>query len=193
MSSGASREKWDRIYAVATEEEPGPADVLRENAHLLPMGGDALDLACGRGGNALFLARRGFRVCAWDISPVAIGRLAGQAERSGLVMEATVRDVESAPFPRETFNVITVSRFLARPLSGAILDSLSPGGLLFYQTYVREKPNPKGPGNPDYLLGINELLDMFRGLRVLVYREEGRVGDLSAGNRDEASLVGQKR
>jgi tellurite methyltransferase len=192
MSAWASREKWDRIHAVAPDEEPAPAAVLRENAHLLPIGGDALDLACGSGGNALFLARLGFRVSAWDISPVAIGRLAGRAERGGLALKATVRDVESVPFPRESFTVITVSRFLARPLAGAILDSLRPGGLLFYQTYVREKPSPKGPGNPDYLLRINELLDMFRAMRVLVYREEGRVGDLSAGNRDEASLVGQK-
>jgi tellurite methyltransferase len=193
MSAGAMREKWDHIYAADTEEEPAPAAVLRENAHLLPLGGNALDLACGRGGNALFLARRGFRVSAWDISPVAIGRLAGWAERSGLALEAAVRDVESVPFPRETFTVITVSRFLARSLTGAILDSLAPGGLLFYQTFVREKLSTKGPGNPEYLLRVNELLDLFREMRILVYREEGRAGDLSAGNRDEASLVGKKR
>jgi tellurite methyltransferase len=193
MSAGAMREKWDHIYASDTEEEPAPAAVLRENAHLLPLGGNALDLACGRGGNALFLARRGFRVSAWDISPVAIGRLAGRAERSGLALEAAVRDVESVPFPRETFTVITVSRFLARSLTGAILDSLAPGGLLFYQTFVREKLSTKGPGNPEYLLRVNELLDLFREMRILVYREEGRAGDLSAGNRDEASLVGKKR
>ncbi|HEB99563.1 MAG TPA: SAM-dependent methyltransferase, partial [Thiotrichales bacterium] len=65
--------KWDARYresatAVATE-------VLVENRHLLPAVGEALDLACGLGGNALLLARHGLRTTAWDLSPVAIERL----------------------------------------------------------------------------------------------------------------------
>jgi len=166
---------------------------LAENTHLLPPAGDALDLACGLGGNALFLARRGFRVSAWDISPAAIARLAALAGLLGLKIEAQARDVEAGPFPREAFDVVAVSRFLARPLAGPICDSLRPGGLLFYQTFVRGKLDPCGPGNPDYLLAENELLELFDGLRVLFYREEGLVGDLSAGNRNEAYFVGQKR
>ncbi len=185
--------KWDRIYSGASETEPEPAQVLTENAHLLPREGDALDLACGLGGNALFLARRGFTVKAWDISKVAVGRLASLAEKSGLPLEAEARDVETGPFPREAFDVVVVSRFLARRLAQPILGSLRPGGLLFYQTYVREKLAPAGPSNPDYLLQENELLALFRGLRVLVYREEGRIGDLGAGRRDEAFFVGCKR
>ena len=64
---------------------------------------------------------------------------------------------------------------------------------MFYQTFVREKLNPAGPGNPDYLLAENELLELFAGLRVVFYREDGRVGDLTCGRRDEAYFVGQKR
>ena len=191
--SSETREKWDRAYAASSEGEPRPAEVLAENAHLLPPTGQALDLACGLGGNALFLARRGFKVSAWDISPVAIARLADLAGRLGLEINAQVRDVETMPFPREAFDVVTVSRFLARPLAGPIYDSLRPGGLVFYQTFVRDKPDPQGPSNPDYLLAENELLQLFGGLRVLFYREEGLVGDLTAGSRNEAYFVGQKR
>ena len=193
MPAEDARAKWDRIYSGAREAEPEPAVVLEESAHLLPSKGDALDLACGLGGNALFLARRGLTVSAWDISKVAVGRLASLAEKSGLPLEAEVRDVEAEPFPREAFDVVVVSRFLARPLAKAIIGSLKPGGLLFYQTYVREKLTSTGPSNPDYLLEENELLTLFSGLRVLVYREEGRFGDLSAGSRDEAFFVGCKR
>ena len=74
-----------------------------------------------------------------------------------------------------------------------MIESLKPGGLLFYQTYLREKLNPAGPRNPEYLLGDNELLSLFGALRVLFYREEGRVGDLTVGDRNEASFIGQKR
>ena len=193
MSAEAAREKWDRAYSDASKDEPEPAEVLAENAHLLPPTGQALDLACGLGGNALFLARRGFKVSAWDISPVAIARLADLAGRLGLEINAQVRDVETMPFPREAFDVVTVSRFLARPLAGPIYDSLRPGGLVFYQTFVRDKPDPQGPSNPDYLLAENELLQLFGGLRVLFYREEGLVGDLTAGSRNEAYFVGKKR
>ena len=192
MDAEAIRAKWDRIYAGQLESEPEPAAVLAENAHLLPTAGHALDLACGQGGNALFLARRGFTVTAWDISPVAINGLASRASRLGLKISAQVRDVEAEPFPVAMFNVAVVSRFLARPLARPIQDSLNPGGLLFYQTYSREKLSPQGPNNPDYLLAENELLAMFQGMRLLIYREEGKTGDLSLGKRDEAYFVGRK-
>jgi len=193
VSAEAVRAKWDRIYSSPPDSEPGPSAVLADNAHLLPPGGDALDLACGLGGNALFLARRGFKASAWDISPVAVEGLAARAWRLGLAIEAQARDVEAEPFPAEAFDVVVVSRFLSRPLARPILASLKPGGLLFYQTYCRDKPGPQGPANPDYLLAENELLTMFGGMRVLVYREEGKVGDLSLGRRDEAYFVGRKR
>ncbi len=185
--------KWDRIYSGTGEAEPQPAQVLEENAHLLPAKGHALDLACGLGGNALFLARRGLMVSAWDISNTAVGRLAALGAKSGLPLKAEVRDVEAEPFPREAFHVVVISRFLSRQLANPIIDSLKPGGLLFYQTFVRDKVISSGPSNADYLLKENELLALFSGLRVLVYREEGRIGDLSAGRRDEAFFVGCKR
>jgi len=184
------REKWDRIYQQSQAEEPAPAEVLSENAHLLPAAGTALDLACGLGGNALFLARRGLSVTAWDISPVAIEGLSARA--ADLPLSAQVRDVEAEPFPVAVFDVAVVSRFLCRRLARPIMDSLKPGGLLFYQTFTQAKLNPQGPSNPDFLLAENELLALFGELRVLAYREDGQTGDLSLGRRDEAYLVGRK-
>ncbi|PUD99067.1 MAG: hypothetical protein C3L24_11545, partial [Candidatus Sedimenticola endophacoides] len=62
--------RWDRRHGEA--QGPGQvAEVLRQNLHLLPPWGRALDLACGRGANALLMARQGLRVSAWDLSPVA--------------------------------------------------------------------------------------------------------------------------
>ncbi len=194
MSAEAIRAKWDQAYAACAEVEPEPAAVLSQHAHLLPPAGAALDVACGLGGNALFLARKGLRVSAWDISPVALAKLAAMAGPLGLKIQTQARDVATVAFPHEAFDVITVSHFLDRSLPDALVDSLKPGGLLFYQTYLREKLNSAGPRNPEYLLGENELLSLFGALRVVYYREEGRVGDhLTVGDRNEASFIGQKR
>ncbi|WP_246598886.1 class I SAM-dependent methyltransferase [Methylogaea oryzae] len=163
-----------------------------DNAHLLPPSGRALDLACGLGGNALLLARLGLRVHAWDISPVAVERLRLAAAEPGLAIDAEVRDAENAPWPQAFFDVIVVSRFLCRPLAGPIAAALKPGGLLFYQTFVGDKAEGIGPSNPDYLLERNELLRLFAGLRVIAYREEGLVGDMGRGFRNEAMLVAQQ-
>jgi SAM-dependent methyltransferase len=167
--------------------------VLRELDFLLPTEGHALDLACGRGGNALWLAARGLRVSAWDYAPAAIEALRRQAEARGLIIDAQVRDVCAEPPSPEGYDVIVVSYFLARELAPAIAAALRPGGLLFYETFVQEAVSDRGPGNPAFRLAPNELLALFPGLLVLDYREHARVGDQTRGQRDIATLVSQRR
>jgi tellurite methyltransferase len=186
------RDQWDRVYGAAeVSEPPAPARVLAENAHLLPASGRALDLASGLGGNALLLAAKGLEAQAFDISTEALVRLDAWAARLGLSVKTEVRDVVAEPPAPDSFDVIVVSRFLDRSLTGAIKAALRPGGLLFYQTFTREKTTPGGPSNPDYLLAPGELLDLFRGLRLVVYREEGLLGNPAQGFRNQALLVAQ--
>ncbi len=185
------RVKWDRIHARGSW--PAPAKVLTDYRHLLPHRGGALDLACGLGSNALLLAECGLTVEAWDISPVAIARLGQRARALGLDLKAQACDVTSKAWPQGVFDVIVVSRFLERRLCPVIQQALKPGGLLFYQTFVRDKVTEMGPSNPDFLLAENELLDLFQGLVIRVYREEGRRGDIRQGWRNEVCLVGEKK
>ncbi len=183
------RAKWDARYGQADAAAPQAAQVLREHVHLLPAAGDALDVACGLGGNAMLLAQRGLRVSAWDLSPVAIERLA----QSGVAgVHAEVRDLIADPPAAQSYDVVVVSYFLDRGLFPRLIDALRPGGLLFYQTFIRDKVDDKGPGNPDFLLASNELLQLAGDLQILVYREEGSVGDTAQGFRNEAMLVGRK-
>lgn len=191
MNTEGLREKWDARYRQAAA--PGsPSRVLSENAHLLPATGDALDLACGLGADALFLARRGFRVSAWDLSPVAVEAVRAQAGKDGLAILPAVRDIVAEPPPAAGFDVILVSYFLERGLAPTIVRALRPGGLLFYQTFTRDAVSDRGPSNPGYRLGRNELLDLFKSLVLRVYREEGRLGDTATGCRDLALLVAQR-
>jgi SAM-dependent methyltransferase len=187
------QETWEARYRASDGATPQAATVLREYSYLLPPDGDALDVACGLGGNALLLAEKGLRVAAWDISTRAIAALSAASEDRGLELQAQVRDVEALPPPPASFDVIVVSRFLARPLCPYLRAALRPDGLLYYQTFVRAKVSQAGPDNPAYLLDDNELLALFAGLRVLVYRDEGAQGDTRRGVRNEAWLVAQQR
>lgn len=184
--------KWNTRYSTA-EGEATACYALREFTNLLPKEGTALDLACGRGGNALLLAKHGLQTQAWDLSSVAIEQLQTISDAQKLNIQASVRDVEQEPVPENSFDVIVVSYFLERKLAPTLMNTLKPNGLLFYETFIREKPEGVGPSNPDYLLGENELLGLFSDLHVLAYREEGLVGDVERGQRNMAMLVAQKR
>lgn len=189
--AGSLQGKWDARYRDA-ERLPPAAVVLTENLHLLPSAGDALDLACGLGANALLMAREGLRVRAWDLSEVAIKQLNEAAKKTVDSLIAEVRDIDALPPEPDCFDVIVVAHFLNRDLAPAIAAALRPGGLLFYQTFSREAVTENGPSNPGYRLGTNELPQLFPGLILRVYREEGRVGDRRRGTRDLAQLVAQR-
>jgi len=183
--------KWDAIYTQEAHQ-PKAAEVLADYLHLLPKQGNALDLACGLGGNALLLAETGLSVDAWDISPVALQKL--QVHACSQKLQIEIRQCNLAPeiLPDEHYDVIVISRFLDRMLCNAIMTAMKPGGLLFYQTFTRSKLDQSGPANPDYLLASNELLRLFSPLTVVCYQEYARIGDLNYGNRNEAYFIGQK-
>lgn len=191
QSTVSQRDKWDAHYR-QRYQMPEPPQVLKQNLHLLPSNGVALDLACGLGAGAMLMARQGLLVEAWDLSPVAIERLAAAASEGGLSMKAVVRDVERQPPGAACFHVILVSHFLERSLADTLIDALKPGGLLFYQTFTRISVGGDGPNNPAFRLAENELLSLFSPLKIRFYREEGLCGDVSRGCRDLAMLVAEK-
>ena len=191
--SDSTQDKWNSIYTEgeANSVLPKPARVLLENRHLLPSSGCSLEVACGRGGNALLLADHGLESHAWDISSVAIDQLQKVAGQSAVSVSGEVRDIMRRPPSVQSFDVIVVSHFLERDLFAPLRAALRPGGLLFYQTFTRTCVSGAGPSNEEYRLADNELLTLCRDMQVLVYREEGRIGDLKAGLRDVAMLVAQ--
>lgn len=187
------KHRWDERYRTSQDAQPAACHALVEFSHLLPTKGAALDLACGLGGNALHLAQHGLDTSAWDISRVAIARLDEMAKQACLSVKTSVLDITQIPLWPQQFDVIVVSRYLHRPLCPDIARALSPGGLLFYQTFCRDKvDNDIGPSNPDYLLERNELLALFPSLAPLAYLEEGSTGDTTRGFRNEAYLIAQR-
>lgn len=188
----ADVEKWNRIHASGKHGSVTPARVLTENLHLLPAHGKALDLACGTGANAIELSRAGLDVHAWDCSDIALKMLDTRAAELGLTLSTVQRDIIRFPPEADSFDVIVVVHFLDRGLTRHIINALRRNGLLFYQTFIKDKVSDSGPSNPDFLLDTNELLELFRGLTLRVYREEGRAGNPDKGLRNEAMLIAEK-
>ena len=185
------KEKWNDRYRAAVGE-PQASRVLRENLHLLPETGRALDLACGLGANAILLAQQGLKVDAWDIADVPIAALQDIALKRRLSIRAVVRDVEAHPPETASYDVIVVSYFLERDVCPALVQALKPGGLIYYQTFTQQRVSNRGPQRAEFRLADQELLRLFSGLQVLFYREDGCVGDLQKGLRDEAMFIGRK-
>ena len=186
-------DKWDKKYLNNPSKEAQPATVLTENQHLLPKQGRALDLACGRGANALLLAQHGLETHSWDISEVVIEQIKEKQTNLNLMLHPLQRDVADSPPEPDSFDVIVVSRFLERKIISELISALRSNGLIFYQTFIQVKVSDAGPKNPDYLLASNELLKLFNSLHIVFYREEGTIGNIEQGFRNEAMLIAQKK
>jgi len=174
-----------------TARDP-PAGWLLEQRALLEgqPKGRALDVACGRGRNSVLLAELGFEVDAVDVDPDAVAEVRRIAEDRGLRIDAIEADVTLAPLPRPPYEVVIDFNYLERGIFGRVAEALAPGGLLVFETFIREHVEVLGRRmNERYLLGPNELLHAFPGLRVLRYREGIVPGPPP---RAVASLVGRK-
>lgn len=177
--SGIDRRRWDERHAVGEVGVPAPPDALRGREHLLPPGGRALDVACGRGAVAVWLALRGFAVDAVDVSTVALDAGAASATRAGVEGHWWPADLDTG-LPHTCtgpYDVVVCQRFRDPGLYPVLADRLAPGGLLVVtvRSEVGEGPGPwrAPPG---------ELPAAFGGLEILAHRE----GD------GEASLLARR-
>jgi tellurite methyltransferase len=185
----SSQSRWDAKHRLAAEASPSkPASIVGELLPLLPAG-PALDIACGTGRHALFLAGRGQHVTAIDFSGVALDILEARARG----MQATVRrserlresrrtpkggleliqaDLERTEFPESCYDLILCIQYLQRSLFPQIVRALRPDGVLLMETFTRAQMEfACGPRNPAYLLETGELREAFPELCVLFYRE----------------------
>jgi 2-polyprenyl-3-methyl-5-hydroxy-6-metoxy-1,4-benzoquinol methylase len=162
-----------------------PTDWLVEHRALLPTSGLALDVACGRGRHAWWLAQQGLRVRAVDCDPDAIAALCRRAARARLAIDAAVVDLETSAPPSGTaiYDVVVVVHYLHRPLFPWLVSVVRPGGLLIYETFTTAQARRGKPRNPAFLLEPGELGRLVAPLEVIRARE----GEF--GGRDVAAVV----
>ena len=167
------QQRWNQRYQEKTISEKPPAYVLSCNQNFLTKKGMALDLACGLGANALFLANNGYQVTAIDYADEALKQLSGYAQDHGLSIKTQNIDLEKLSLDIGFYDVVVVSYYLQRDLFPFIFNSLKPGGILFYQTYSGQCIDGNGPENPAFRLRQGELLSLCAEHSILYYREDG--------------------
>lgn len=137
--------------------------------------GSVVDLACGRGRHALFLAQAGVPVVGLDRNPDHLRELAVYAQRLKVPISEVRCDLETEngiPVAPASCGAILVFRFLFRPLAPAIEGALRPGGILLYETFsLAHRETGRGPRRSEFYLAADELPALFPNLEVLSYRD----------------------
>jgi SAM-dependent methyltransferase len=151
---------WDERYRSATRIWSGEPNLqlVAEASDLAP--GRALDVGCGEGADALWLARRGWHVVAVDISGVALERAESHARSADPEAAARIEwrhaDVLAEPPAPDTFDLVSAQFMQLAPeprsaLFGALAAAVRPGGTLLIVghhpsdlgTGVRRPPTPE--------------------------------------------------
>ncbi len=165
---------------------------LTSNADLLPSTGRALDIACGDGRNALFLARHGLHVDALDIDNEKIRSLGERASAARLPIAARVFDLEAegVDLGSDVYDVIAVFHYLHRPLFSALMRALRHRGVLLYETFTVEQARRGRPKNPRFLLARGELPRLVAPLEILREREGDYENRMVAGIAARKTVAG---
>jgi len=144
--------------------------------------GTVLDLGASDGRNSLFLASKGFRVTAVDISPIAIEKIRERAKTERLTLETQIADIMQFEFTNSynlilcTFVLHHLSRDRALELIKKIKQYTEIGGLNIIAAFTKNGDFYRiDPQTPELYLNENELKDIYSDWEVLSYSEkEGR-------------------
>jgi len=170
---GDIQQRWDQRWREKASHADQQTDPWLQQIAFMLVPGKALDVACGMGRNAVYLAERGFSVTAVDVSPVALDLLKAEAEIRGLDIETRLIDLESQPrLPDGPFDLLLNIFYLHRPLLPDLLKRVTAGGMAVFRTFSRAGPAQFGSVNPEFALRPGELLEIFAGWDVL-FHEEG--------------------
>lgn len=159
---------WDERYQRGKHLNAAPLSLVR-NAAARCQPGRALDLACGVGRHALWLAEQGWQVTAVDASALAIEILQQRAKERGVSVDARVADLERGEFviTPGAYDLIVVTCYLQRDLFPTIRAGVCVSGLVVAViAMVDDDPQVK-PMNPAFLLKPGELHAMFAGWELL--------------------------
>jgi len=185
LAKPKDKDRWNSKYETEVYlfgEKPIP--FLADNVHLLPKG-KVLDIAMGEGRNGVYLATQGFEVLGLDISEKGLEKAHNLAKKNKVTIETKVVDLESFTLEPNSYDVILCTYYMQKDLFKQFQSALKPGGMIVVETY-----------NVDYLkyaqfsrkwaLDTNEMLDIFKGLRVIRYQ------DYDDGKEAYSSIIAQK-
>jgi len=132
-----SSKSWDERYASGEFSSVEPHKLLIALVENLKPG-KALDLACGAGRNAIFLAEKGFQVTAIDNSAVGIEIAKQRAKQKNLTIDFRVADLEKSEFAIEenSYDLICDFYYLQRDLFAEMKKGVKPGGIIISTIHI---------------------------------------------------------
>jgi len=154
--------------------------------------GRAIDLGCGTGRNALWLARRGWEVTGVDGSKVGLTMARDQAAREGLrltLVEADLRSYTPAP---SHFELVVIANIHTEPslrddFFARAAAAVAPGGHLYLVGHHVDAFGLAGPPTRELLYSEEQFRDGIEGLTTLVLERREALGD--DGSADDVTLV----
>ncbi len=192
--SATERDKWDARYRDgAYEGRTHPTALLAEWLPRLPRG-RALDVACGAGRNALYLAANGYAVTALDISQVALDRGRAAAAERGLAVEWLCADLDENPeraLPPGEFQLIVWVRYVHGTLMPHLVSRLAADGVILCEQHFASGAPVAGPRSAEFRLPPGALRRSAQGLRV-AHAYEGLAVDPDGRSVALTQLIGRK-
>lgn len=140
----------------------------------------------GQGRNAIFLAREGWDVTGFDVAEVGLQKAREQAAALSVKIGAVHASDDEFDFGLERWDLIAIVYALEKRSVHRVRDALKPGGLVVVEAGHRETS-----GAP-FEYDTNELLDIFRGFRILMYEDTSGTYDWGPETIRLVRLVAQK-
>jgi len=150
-----------------------PSPWVQRHLGEIKSGGTVLDLACGSGRHTRLLLDAGHPVVAVDLSLDALAphTLPREHRQRLEAIAANLEDGSPWPVGDRKFAGIVVTNYLFRPLFPRIIESLEPGGVVIYETFMNGHEKFGKPTNPAFLLRPHELLEAFSGLWIIAFEQ----------------------
>ncbi len=163
---------WDERYLKGEYSPEEPHQLLSTALRRLKPG-RALDVACGVGRHAIFLAGAGWAVTAVDSSRVGLEVARKRAQIRSVKIETVEADLERHEFSIAPggYDLICIFYYLQRDLFPPLKNGLRPGGTLVAAIHMNDDQVAEQRMNPDYLLAAGELRSYFNDWKIEFYRE----------------------
>lgn len=180
--------RWNDKYRFDDRfQEVPPRKLVQKFAHLLPVHGNALEIAGGMGGTTDFLQKHGLNVIELDISIHALLKAAAKNPSANYILA----DARHIPWQARQFDVVCNFYYLERSIFDFIKASVKPGGLLFFETMTVDMNEIKPEIPSERLLQPDELRSSFSGWKHIHYFE-GCVDSDHGKKKWVAQLIAEK-
>lgn len=181
LGDRAEIERWNRILTSPQAQfNRAPNTFLAEMIKGVKPG-RSLDVGMGQGRNTIYLAQQGWDSVGFDPADRAVAAAQQQATAAGVKITTQVAREEEFEWGTAKWDLIVLSYVGARPVADKTVRALRPGGMVIVEAFHRDALK-EGPVGGAVVFDSNELLQVFKGLRVIRYEDANAVGDFGLTN-----------